>query len=66
MIIKFYDNENYEYPLLSIVDDGFKEFKEILDKYQKDEEYNFDDFIKLIEDYNWFNGTITYDTEVFF
>jgi len=42
MIIKFYDNENYDYPLIDIWKEDFKKFEKILKKYQKDEEYNFD------------------------
>ena len=66
MIIKLYDNEKYQYPLISIEDDGYKEFLQILEKYQKEDMYNFDDFIKLIDYKKWFNLIITYDVEVFF
>ena len=66
MIIKFYDNEKIEYPLISIEDDGYKEFIILLEQYQKEEDYNIDDFIELIKYKPWFNSTINYDVEVFF
>lgn len=47
--IGFWDNEQYNYPLLEIDETKEKEFKEILKEYQKDEEYNFDDFVTLLE-----------------
>ena len=66
MIIKLYDNEKIEYPLIKINDKGYKEFLEILKKYQEDDEYNFDDFIELIKDKDWYFETLNYDVEVFF
>ena len=48
MIIKFWDNENYEYPLLEIREDSIEVLKSILKEYQSDEEYNWDDFLYLL------------------
>jgi hypothetical protein len=66
MIIKFWDNENYEYPLIKIQDEGYKEFESILLNYKKNEEYNFDDFLELIKDKDWFFEVLYFDKEVFF
>lgn len=66
MIIKFFDYEKYQYPLINIEDDGYKEFKEILENYHKEKDYNFDDFIELIKYKKWFVSTITFDVEMYF
>lgn len=66
MIIKFWDNEKWEYPLLNIEDEDYGKFKELLEKYQKEDEYNFDDFIQLLQDNNIYANVIKYDVEVFF
>jgi len=66
MIIKFWDNENYEYPLIDIWKEDFNKFKEILKEYQKDEEYNFDDFLVLLKEKGINVKEIFIDGEVFF
>jgi len=66
MIIKFYDNEKYEYPLIEINEDYLNIFKKRLNKYKEDETYNFDDFISLISSEKWFIQLIDIDKEIFF
>jgi len=66
MIIKLYDNESFAYPLIEIKDGHFLAFKQALDDYRKDEEYNLEDFIPLIARYDWFVKAIYYDKEVGF
>lgn len=66
MIIKLYDNENYEYPLINIDDNHYEEFKSILKEYQAQGDYNIDDFLHILESKEWFKGTIDYDKELFF
>jgi tRNA 2-selenouridine synthase SelU len=66
MIIKFYDNEKIDYPLLWIEDDDKQRVKDLLREYQKDEEYNFDDFLCKLELNNIDFKTFTYDEEWFF
>lgn len=64
--IKFWDNENYEYPLIVIKEKDLDIFKKLLEEYQKDDEYNFDDFIGLIKEKGYFIETISNDIELFF
>lgn len=66
MIIKLYDNENCEYPLIEIKDEGFKTFERQLKVYQESDEYNIDDFIEIIRYYEWFVRVIILDKEVYF
>ena len=66
MIIKLYDNEKYTYPMIRIKDYDFEQFMNDLKEYQKEEEYNFDDFIILLETKSYFIETLTADKEVFF
>jgi len=66
MIIKFYDNEKIDYPLLWIEDDNKQKVNDLLIKYQKDDEYNFDDFLRRLELNNIDFKTFTYDEEWFF
>ena len=66
MIIKLYDNENYEYPLIEIDDEYFEEFKSTISEYQKNEDYNIDDFLEILESKDWFKEALYYDVEVFF
>jgi len=68
MIIKFYDNEEIEYPFVEIKDEGYLKFENLLKRYHKEDDYNFDDFISLIEKESWFVKVITYeyDKEVYF
>lgn len=64
--IKFWDNEKYEYPLLRIDESDLKKFENILKEYQKDDEYNFDDFLRILEDNKIKFEEITNDIELFF
>ena len=66
MIIKLYDNEDYEYPLLEIKEECFEEFEELLKEYSKDEYYNIDDFLTILETKDFYVGHISIDKEVFF
>jgi hypothetical protein len=66
MIIKFYDNEKIDYPLLWIEDDNKQKVNDLLIKYQKEDEYNFDDFLRRLELNNIDFKTFTYDEEWFF
>ena len=66
MIIKFYDNEEYNYPLLEIKQTDLEKLKEILNKYQKEDTYNFDDFLVLLEEKKIKHKIIIVDFELFF
>jgi hypothetical protein len=64
-IIKFVDNEQYDYPLLEIEEGDRDKIREELLKYQEEDTYNFDDFISLLEEkYNI--RTIIPDEEWYF
>lgn len=65
-IIKLYDNENYEYPFIEIEKGFLEEFKKDLKEYRKNLEYNFEDFIFIIEKKSYFIRSINYDWSVFF
>ena len=66
-IIKLYDNENYEYPLISIKEGHMSDFKKALRDCQNSScSYNIDDFIIYLESCEWFIETISEDEEVFF
>lgn len=65
-IIKLFDNEKWEYPLIELKENGLQKFKKILKKYQKNSEYNIDDFLLLIEKKEWFIRAIYHDEEIFF
>ena len=65
-IIKFWDNEKYEYPFLEIKSEGLEDLKKTLKEYQKDKEYNFEDFISLIKEKDYFIQQITADEELYF
>ena len=65
-IIRLFDNEKIEYPLIEIKQGFFSLFKNRLKAYQENEEYNIDDFIKKIKKESWFIRSITFDKEVYF
>jgi len=65
-VIKLWDNEEYEYPLIIIESENIEDFKKILKEYQESEEYNIDEFIGLVEKQRWFIKVVSYDEEVFF
>ena len=64
--IGLYDNEKYEYPILTIYKKDFEKFKNILNKYQEQDEYNFDDFIKILRINNIFVIETYKEEEIFF
>lgn len=65
-IIKFWDNEKYDYPLIAVNENDITKFKKLLKEYQKDDTYNFDDFIALVKDNNIECRLISVDEEMFF
>ena len=66
MIIKFYDNERCEYPLLDIWGEDFEKLKKILENYQKEEEYNWDDFLVLLGKNDIAYSELNFVEELFF
>jgi len=69
MILQLYDDdEDSNYPMIEIKDDGEVEFLSTLEKYRKRNRgsYNIDDFIELIEPKKWFIRTISNDGIVYF
>jgi hypothetical protein len=55
MLIKFYDNEGYEYPLIEIEEGCTDKFQELLDKYRKaNDDYTYDGFLSLLSEQDWF------------
>jgi hypothetical protein len=68
MIIKLWDNEDYEYPLVEIKDDYFENFKHDLDNYRdtNDGTYNSDDFFHILKSKKYFIRLIIHDKKVFF
>jgi len=66
-IIKLYDNEKYQYPMIEIKDGCIKQFSIDLDDYRKDnDEYNLEDFIKILKKQHYFIRIITNEYELFF
>ncbi len=66
MIIKFYDSLDDFYPFIEIKDKDEKAIKKILEKYQEEEEYNFDDFISILKEKGFKIKQLNYDVEWFF
>ena len=68
MIIKFYDNENSNYPLIEIKDNSLIQFEKDLNEYRdlNQEDYNNLDFYDIIANKEYFIRLISYDKEVFF
>lgn len=68
IVIKLYDNENYEYPLIRIKfsEEAIKQFKKDLEDYQKSDYYNIDDFLNLIKEKDYFIEAIYYDISLYF
>lgn len=65
-IIKLYDNEDYNYPLIEIEKGYLTLFKAVLEHYKTKPEYNLDDFLDLIKKKKWFICTISHDEEIYF
>jgi len=66
IIIKLYDESDYQYPLIEIKKDSLNLFRGALKEYQKNEEYNIDDFIFIIQEKSWFIKEINFDEEIYF
>lgn len=66
MIIKFYDKEGYQYPLLEIEDEDFNKIKNILKEYQKDGGYSWEDFVLLLHKKVILIKEIVFDEELYF
>jgi len=64
--IKFWDNENYNYPIIIVNSDDFEKLKEILNEYQKNPEYNWDDFLEILKENEIRFEQIEEDEELFF
>jgi len=64
--IKFWDNENYNYPIIIVNSDDFEKLKEILNEYQKNPEYNWDDFLEILKENKIRFDTVMEDEELFF
>ena len=66
-IIKLYDNEGYDYPLIEIEKGSLNKFKSLLTTYQQEEDYNIDDFVNhYLKGKEWFITVIESDWELFF
>lgn len=65
-IIKLWDNEKAEYPLIEIKENSLTLFRKLLKEYQKQEDYCLDDFIHLLKKQKWFIRAIYFDEEEFF
>lgn len=65
-IIKLYDENNYVYPLIEIKATYLEQFEKDLKEYKKNEDYNIDGFIELLEFKEYFIRTIYEDYEVYF
>lgn len=66
IVIKFYDNEGYDYPLMECSRNELDNIKALLKEYQKNDDYNFDDFIELLKESNIQVRTITGEIQLFF
>jgi hypothetical protein len=64
--IKFWDNEDYEYPIVRIDYKDIDLMKSILEEYRKSDSYNFDDFIAILKEKNVNVEVIYYDMKLFF
>ena len=66
MIIKLYDESDYEYPFIKIDEDYFNIFKRFLEEYKENEDYNLEDFLDSLKEFEWCKGIIHVDEEVYF
>jgi|TARA_R100001086_G_scaffold93846_1_gene46600 hypothetical protein len=66
MIIKLYDESDYEYPFIKIDEDYFNIFKKFLEEYKDNEDYNLEDFLDLLIKKKWCKDIIHVDEEVYF
>jgi len=66
-VIKLYDNEGYDYPLIEIKSNSLKSFNKDLNNYRKqNEDYNLDDFFNIISNKNYFIKIIIPSNTIFF
>jgi len=67
-IIRLWDNERYEYPLIEIKKGNLIKFKTLLNKYREEnqEDYNNLDFYDLLYKEEWFIKLIKPKYEIFF
>jgi hypothetical protein len=66
IIIRFYDNEDYDYPLLEINEEDRDKIQKELFKYQQEDTYNYDDFILLLEEKGYIIRNINPNEDWFF
>jgi hypothetical protein len=70
MIIKLYDESDYEYPFIKIDEDYFNIFKKFLEEYKENlwegEDYNLEDFLDSLNEFEWCKDIIYVDEEVYF
>ena len=68
MIIKFWDNENYEYPLMDIWEEDLPRLKLVLKEYQKKDDYNWEEFLDVLhkEKIQFSILDLQEDTDLFF
>ena len=66
MIIKLYDESDYEYPFIKIDEDYFNIFKKFLEEYKDNEDYNLEEFLHLLIKKKWCKNIIYVDEEVYF
>ena len=65
-IIKLYDNEDFDYPLIKIKKGYIDNFKAHLNTYQEKEDYNLEEFLDLLEKFDWVVKIISEDYRMFF
>ena len=66
MIIKLYDESDYEYPFIKIDEDYFNIFKKFLGEYKENEDYGLEDFLDSLKEFEWCKDIIYVDGEVYF
>jgi len=66
MIVRFYNEFHYDYPLLEIDKRNFLKLKEILKKYQTTTDYNFSDFVSILKEKGIKVREINFDVMIFF
>lgn len=64
--LQFFDNEEPCYAIIKIFANKEIEVKEKLKDYQKEEDYNIDDFISILDDCGYLKEVIKIDEEVYF
>ena len=61
LIVRLYDDDGYDYPLLEVEAQDFDEVKKVLEEYKKEcsDDYNFEDFAILLQKKELLIRTIT-------